>query len=373
MKHINKIILILLLPYFNSVSAEVVVNNNKKDSTTIEKDAFDKARDFFTGKVVKIRAYSIVRYAYDTKDQGRDSRHDFSVRNVNISISGEVNKCVRYNLLLDMEDPQLQEFYIEFTPNKYLNLRLGQFKNPLSLEIHYSPGHIEYVNTSRPSQYLMGYGRDVLGMRKNAYTRNSFGRDVGIQAHGLVFEHQSKPMLDYALAVFQGSGVNSKDPDNTKDFVSALTIYPLDGLRIRGGAYFGGATYDNGKGTGEIKHVRNRYTASTEYSKHKWKLRYEYMRGKDGLILRHGMYGMVLYDIISKKINTLVRISYYNNDIKSSKRIEVMDYSAGFTYNFAPLSRILFNYTYTKYSKEWDVTKDYTYNHQVAMHFQVGF
>lgn len=65
---------------------------------------------------------------------------------------------------------------------------------------------------------------------------NSAGRDIGAQLYGGLIKRNGYNIINYNLAVFNGSGINRKDDNKSKDFVGRIMVNPIRELTI--GAYY---------------------------------------------------------------------------------------------------------------------------------------
>ena len=78
--------------------------------------------------------------------------------------------------------------------------------------------------------------------KRNAYptaiTQNvaSTGRDIGLQLYGGFLQRDGYSIINYNLAILNGSGINRKDDDKSKELVARLIFKPIKGLSV-GGAY----------------------------------------------------------------------------------------------------------------------------------------
>jgi len=267
--------------------------------------------------------------------------------------------------LFELANPALYELHVQWNPTTYFNAKIGQFKVPFTLENLISLPNLETVYYSRAILNLAGMDNDVLNYQNSI---NSTGRDIGIQASGSFVNLGTHDLVQYAVGMFQGAGINKADPDNSKDFAGTLTLQPIKGLRVGGSAYFGESTYAIPDQNIDLSnHVRNRWALSAEYKTDRLMARTEWLHGNDAGIRKEGIYGLVSYYVIPKKLNILCNVDYYNDNKDISK--EVTDYTAGINYYFYPQCRLQVNYTYSDYSKKWDARSA----NSIAAQLQVVF
>ena len=105
-----------------------------------------------------------------------------------------------------------QDYYLTFLV-PYVDISIGQFKIPVSWEGYNSSGHLIF-----PERFLIA---------------RQWGdkRDLGIRlAHRFDY-------FGYSAGVFNGSGQNAFETNNSKDLALRLEAYPIEGLTIAGVAY----------------------------------------------------------------------------------------------------------------------------------------
>ena len=190
----------------------------------------------------------------------------------------------------------VQEFYTDYriTKNKALTVRVGQFKNGLSLENPLSPTSMEAIDVySEGVTFLSGCGSDpLMGVQ--------YGRDLGLS----LFGETNDAKLRYELQVMNGQGINKKDGNNFKDIIGRIEYRPVKGLNLvatgqigRGhsvadpiaGTGTGGSVYNPTINKGD-DYKRNRWTAGFDYKCKKIKLHGEYLEGYDGNVTSRGGY-----------------------------------------------------------------------------------
>lgn len=341
----------------------------KKDSKKVEQKSsvsqtVEKVRNAFNTPYMQFGGNGQVWYRYSDVKNASGVNHDFRAKNLFLSVNGKFNDSFRYGFLLELVNPSVQEFWGEWTAAREFNLKLGQFKVPFTLESLYVPATLETAAYSRTISNLAGYDSDVQYLQNG---KNNFGRDAGVQISGeLAPMSGGYSLIQYSAGVFQGMGVTTNEKNNTKDFAGTLMFQPAKGLRIGGGAYFGQATYQIGN-EDAADHIRNRWVVSADYKSDRFNARAEWITANDGGISKEGVYGIAQYYLVSKKLNALARVDYYNKnkDLNS----EVIDYTVGFNYYFAPMCRIQLNYTLSDYSRKWGADN----SNVVIAQFQVGF
>ncbi|WP_165042105.1 porin [Dysgonomonas sp. ZJ709] len=316
--------------------------------STLEKqeDTFtkttEKIKETFSSPYAQFGGYGLFLYKYNDIAK---VKHTAEPRVIFLSLSGELGSNIRYYILGEVVDPMLFEFYGEWTPVKAFGLKAGQMKTPLSMENQISLTGLETVSYTRSVSNLTGMAGDVLVGR---LTNNNAGRDIGIRVAGST----KNDLLCYALGLYQGTGINTAENNNSKDLAGSLIFQPIKGFRIGGSAYWGEAHYTKPGDTEIGDHVRNRWVLSSEYKSDRFYARTEWITGNDGGTDKEGLYGTALWYFIPKKFNTVAKVDYYNRnkDVNS----EVMDYTLAVNYYFYKQCRLQLNYVYSDYSKDWE-------------------
>lgn len=321
------------------------IRGNAPAKSALGNATTEKIRQAFNTPYMRFGGYGLFMYRYSDI---ANVKHDFEPRVIFLSMRGELTKNLKYFILAEFVNPMPYEFWGEWTPAKEFNIRLGQMKTPLSLENQISLTDIEGVFNTRSISALIGMGDDV---QKQQNRKNNTGRDAGVMAYGNLLKTQTHDLLEYKVGLFQGTGINTTENNNSKDFAANLMLQPIKNFRIGGGLYLGDAKYIKPGETQENNHVRNRWIASSDYRSERVYARAEWIRGNDGGISKEGLHGMGLYYFVPKKFNAFAKVDYLNQNRDTSK--EVIDYTLGLNYYFYGACRFQINYTYSDYSKSW--------------------
>jgi len=178
-----------------------------------------------------IQAQYVVDDASGSADTGR-------VRRVRLDFRGKI-KNVGWRVQTDAYPVRLLDAYLDY-PVSFLNLRVGQFKVPFGLENLESSPKLDTIERAQISERLVP-GRDL---------PSASGRDIGLQLSG-EFAPQGTKILDYAVGIFNGQGINTSDADEKKDLVARIVFSPpvevLKGLSIGAAYYTGNWDYERKK------------------------------------------------------------------------------------------------------------------------------
>lgn len=152
----------------------------------------------------------------------------FFFRRCEMKFSGSfANNSLQYVVMIDpvgvpaATKNLIQDYFLTYTPVKYLDLTVGQAKYPQGMEGRTSSAKLEFIN------------RSTLG------SSNGFGdqRDLMIQVSGTKVPLAQDLTFDYALAAVSGQGRNNAENNNNKDEAARL------GLQYQG-LWLGGSVYD---------------------------------------------------------------------------------------------------------------------------------
>ena len=98
----------------------------------------------------------------------------------------------------------LTDGYLELRYWPELRLRAGQFKVPFSYEVLFFYNNIDFVERSVADNLAPS-------------------RDLGAMLHGSLFGG----VVSYAWGIFNGTGRNTADTNNSKDLAARLVVYPF--------------------------------------------------------------------------------------------------------------------------------------------------
>ncbi len=217
-------------------------------------------------------------------DPGTDT---FQLRRARLSLGGAIVKDLTFKLSVDLvKSPALLDAQIDYAPFREAGLRFGQFLVPFSLDNVTSVADIDMVN--RPAAVeALAPSRDI----------GSSGRDVGLAAFG------RWTIAEYAVGLFNGSGLNKADADGHKDFSGRLVLHPVRGLSLGGSLYRGRRAPAEGEPLAE----RNKEGLEALYGAGRVMLKAEYIHARDGLVSKSGWYVLAGVFALPGRLQGLVR------------------------------------------------------------------
>lgn len=185
-------------------------------------DRWDRLRS----RLPEFSGYVQLGYEYD----GNTS--SFLIRRAQFALAGSLLPSLHYNVRLEFASPQILDACLDYRPLQALNLRVGEFKVPFSIEnTAYPPTKIEFIHYPMALLRLMGFA-DLCGL-------SSTGRDMGLVLHGSFLPRDGYNLLHYDVGVLNGEGINTWDRNSSKDFVARLSVHPVQGLTLSGSYYWG--------------------------------------------------------------------------------------------------------------------------------------
>jgi phosphate-selective porin len=298
-----------------------------------------KAFPVNAAKKITFAGYTQIRYQALEETGKIDG---FDIRRARVDLKGSISPYWGYRLQFDLAGtPKLIDAYAELKVNDYLNITFGQAKIPFSLENLTSSTKLELIDRSQVVEALTARGKDVGG--------NQNGRDIGILLGGALLKWKDRPVVDYRLGVYNGSGINTTDKDEEKDYAARLIFYPVTGL-VFSGALYNGSRFVPEVKTGTVvttpsKTVnRDRFGFDLSYDLKNFSLRSEYIYGKDDQTEREGYYVLGGYYLLQKKVQLVAKYDFYDAD-----KAKVDDASTwvvlGANYNFNTNTKLQVNYS----------------------------
>lgn len=267
-----------------------------------------------------------------------DNSSTFFIKRIRLSLAGDiVRDKLDYRLQVEFaSSPKIVDAYVQYTPCGALNIKVGQYKVPFSIEnTDYPPLRLELIDYPMALQRLMGLSEPIGGG-----TLASTGRDMGATLWGGLIERDGYRLINYDFGVFNGSGINTKDKNRSKDIAARLTLKPVRGLLLSGSYYRG--EY------GENYLRRVRYGAGVCYDRGAGVVRGEWIGGKTGDTESAGWYVTGGWRA-TRSLMPVVRYDTYESDT-SRASVRQTNYTAGLVWAPVKYLRCQLNYTYEDYA-----------------------
>jgi phosphate-selective porin OprO and OprP len=351
---------ILNLLIENKTITQEQADSLRAEAAIKQQDADANKKSFLVNaaRQIQISGYTQVRY------QGLDEKgkeDGFDIRRARLDVNGNFTPYLSYRLMVDFADkPKLMDAYADIKFNDYLNITLGQFRIPFSMENLTPVRRFELIDFSQAVDNLVMRGKDVVG--------NQNGRDIGIQLGGALWKKGANNLLEYRFGVFNGSGINIADTANeAKDIVSRLVANPVKGLSF-------GVSYSNGwekaikpsSNYAGRSQPRKRFGFEASYTTARLALKGEYIYGRDGDTDKAGWYAWAGYYIIPQKLQVIGKYDTFDPNTDKDENVTT-NVVIGGNFNFNSWSRIQAFYTFRE---EQGTTVN---NNYYSIQFQIGF
>jgi hypothetical protein len=221
----------------------------KLDSSTLSKLSSD---------TLKIGGFIQSYYKWAEESSGTDT---FDVRRARLGLSGSIASDWSYKFVVDFTASGgnlIRDAKLAYKPLDWMRLTFGQQKIPFSYEKNTSAKKLDAIVSPQVTSNL------------------TTDRDIGLMADGKVLDDK----IYYAVGVFNGTGKNSSDNNETKDVITRVLVSPfkdsydewLSGLTF-GGSYQYGRQPESGTNVGE----RERIGGTMVYKYDRFKMVGEYI------------------------------------------------------------------------------------------------
>ena len=291
----------------------------------------------------KISGFVQTLYQANFDDDLELTDNTFRMRRVRMSIDGKLTESLSYKIQGDFSrSPMLVDAYLKYKMCDAFSIQVGQFKLPFTMETAINPVNLEIFDYGEVVSKLVGYS-DVCGV-------GALGRDMGVMATGKLFKKDDFSILEYAVGVFNGNGVNNVDNNNRKDVAGRLEFHPwLKEVTLTGSFYIG--KYNKDENFGD----RNRYSGGAQFKNDRLVVRSEFVAGETGVndtignFKSNGLYAVAGYNFFlgKEKKQTLMPVLRFDRMVadtdieKGGKNY----FTAGI--NYWPVKSLNFKLDYT--------------------------
>lgn len=267
-------------------------------------------------------------------DENTDPATTFYLHRARLSLTGDAaNDKIDYRLQVDMAgSPKICDLYFRYKPMNALNIELGQFKIPFSYENeNCGPTTVEFIEYSYITTYLARNNARYDGIAAT-------GRDIGFQIYGGFIERDGYSIINYNLGVFNGSGINAKDHNSSKDIIARLVIKPFKGFAVTGSYMYAETNF------GLNRYMKSpRWAVGALYDSRHWVARSEYAEADFGGNLTRAFYALGGYHF-EKPWSVFARYEFINDELRvlDEQRIQL-----GAAYKPIKYLRLQSNLSYT--------------------------
>lgn len=283
----------------------------------------------------------------------------FSIKRARLDFQGHFSSQFDYRLLVDfvgqsgangtaptggqLISPFLVEGWIIYKPFTWLNFKAGQMIVQFSQENMTQDRNLDMIERSQVVNALVARKGDAAnGLVDSIGNQN--GRDIGIQASGSFGKIKDYCLVDYAVQLLDGAGINTLDNNQSKDIDARLVFHPLKWINI-GGSYYDG--YDRFTSNLNKDQVRTRWGTEVGLVQDRWSVKGEYIRGQEGAhnpTTHEGWYGQAAYFILPKQLEGIFRYDWYDPNTAKTE-VKSTYYDLGLTYYFNVWTKIQVYYS----------------------------
>jgi len=289
----------------------------------------------------KLTLFGYAQTGYTYTNVGGIESNAFDITRIILMANAEITPKLSFFIMHDAAKSELHEYYAQYAFSPALKLRIGQYKQPFSLESLLSPTVLNNIGFDASILYMAGIATDPCA-------GNHVGRDAGIMLTGEAVKYHDWNLLNYSLGVFNGPGMNQKENNSQKDVIGMFNITPLKGVMVSTSFILGTghAQADNEFGAFKAgaNYKRQRWTCGTEIKTDPIYLRSEYLIGNDGGIHSTGYYLDTEFHV-AKHFDIVADYDYLkkNNDLSDSTQ---HNYMIGAQYWLFKGCRILSEFVY---------------------------
>lgn len=285
----------------------------------------------FADKHLKLSGYIQGGFEWN---EASDPETSFYLRRARVSLTGTAAKeKIDYRLQVDMANsPKICDLYFRYKPLNELNVQLGQYKLPFSLENElYGPTKFEFIEYSYLTTYLVRNNKAFDGI-------SATGRDMGVQLYGSFLARDGYSIINYNIGVFNGSGINAKDNNSSKDFIARLIVKPIKGLSISGSYMYSETAF------GSKEYMKApRWSVGAIYDVRHWIARAEFAQADFGGNKTNAFYALAGYHF-EKPWSVVARYEFIRDDFNTMDEDRV---TIGGVYKPFKFLRLQLNYAYT--------------------------
>jgi hypothetical protein len=375
-KKIHLLLLAILLP-MNVLLANDILNNDSGDVAPITKNVdFALSRTTYAPSTVpaedatgapynslnleiglsrlKLFGYAQSLYYYN-RTNGVD-KNALDVQRVILMADAQIAKRLSFFMMFDVVKSEMHEYYAQYEFAPFAKVRVGQYKQPFTLESILSPTYLSTINFDPSVLYLAGIASDPL-------IGNYVARDAGVMLTGDFLNNGERHLFNYSIGVFNGPGMNRKENNNQKDVSGMLQYKPAKNLLLEG-------SFLAGTGHAQAPSPYGVFQKGYNYARHRWNvgveakfsplyLRAEYIQGYDGGVHSRGGYVNMLYRVF-KNCDLMLNWDNLDKNTHTSRAEQqalydasgfvtrLNTYTAGVMWWFHQRCRLQGQYIYTK-------------------------
>ena len=286
-------------------------------------------------------------YVHQYYTDGSEETSTFTTKKARLCVKGDINQYAQIKIEGDFANsPKLTDGYLTISPHQQWSFRLGQQKPSFGTDFLTSSTAMPFVDNSKAKS--LGTSRDI-GL--SVSYRNKFNKDYS---------------LKLTTGIFNGSGDNTTDVNNNKNFV-ARTEIGLAGMFIVAPNLYIGKTNE----FDSLKENINTIGSSVAWSWKNESAEAEYIHSKVGDTKKNGWYVWGAHSIpigsaFLQKIQLLARYEQYDPDMDTPDNRENLLTLGTNLFIDKKYTKIQMNYRLISMEGDSDDTNEFRVNCQVA-------
>ena len=262
---------------------------------------------------LKIMGYG--QTAYTVQSQNGEEKNMLDLQRFIVMADARITDKISFWLMYDFASSKLHEYYAQYAFLPALKLRIGQYKQPFTMESLLPPTLISNINLDESVAFMAGIAGDP------CYGIGRVGRDLGVMLTGDLWLKEGKPLVNYSIGVFNGSGMNQKENNNQKDVIGQINLRPLPKTIFSAAFLLGTAKAQAASAYGCFaegeNYKRNRFTIGADHKNRIVNLRSEAMWGNDGGAKSMGWYANAEFHL-TKRLDLVANYDYLKRNLDLS-------------------------------------------------------
>ena len=295
---------------------------------------------------VNVVGYVQPQWTYD--EANGKYENSFYFNRARIGVTGNIPYDFSYYVMAELSPtkngPYLLDAFLTWKRlAPYVNITVGQFKNPFGLELSTPCQSLHTIDRSEVVNELASPFRD-LGLMIWG------GTDLGLS---------ETEVLKWKLSLTNGTGMNNMDNNRFKDITTRVIVSPFDFVDI-GGSFKYGKVLKQSQGSKDTKLIR--YGADISIKKYNFLVQAEFIGGTDdgfelsgggcgedpsiapfdGKTKKNGFFVMALYET-PWNLQPVFKYGSYDPDTDADNNMK-NTYTFGLNYFFNDWTRLQVNY-----------------------------
>lgn len=264
---------------------------------------------------LKLMGYGQSSYSV-TRSEGK-SENALTMQRFILMADARITKEISFWLMYDFSTGKMHEYYAQYAFSPALKVRIGQYKQPFTMESLLPPTLISNINMDESVAYMAGIAGDP------CFGIGRVGRDMGVMLTGDLWIKDGRPRVNYSIGVFNGAGMNQKENNNQKDVIGQLNFMPWKKTTFSGSFILGTAQAQAPSPFHRFaqgdNYRRNRFSVGADHKNRVVNLRSEAMWGNDGGAKSMGWYANAEFHL-TRKLDLVANYDYLkrNKDIDTT-------------------------------------------------------